>query len=244
MEAWYRRARLAGDKLFVPYGPDPPLAVPCLPAASAMAATPASPPASQHHPDHARHHPRRPHGLSRIEARTHSESRCSGSPVRGFYPRLFPSADHHGLACHHPHRHVSAVSSGQRFSACRWPPTCPMLPTSSAHGIPHGRVHRFARSRPRARSAPGFDRGFDTYDAGFHRRAGRRSLPVHRAPRRRGGRAHAGLVNQAPKDRFFIWVHLYDAHDPYDPPNLTRPATPPRPTTARLPTRILWWAHC
>jgi arylsulfatase A-like enzyme/Flp pilus assembly protein TadD len=72
---------------------------------------------------------------------------------------------------------------------------------------------------PEARSAPGFERGFDTYDAGFHRR--RPGEDRYHAIERRGGEvvAHAlAWLNVHQKGPFFIWVHLYDAHDPYDPP--------------------------
>jgi arylsulfatase A-like enzyme/Flp pilus assembly protein TadD len=72
---------------------------------------------------------------------------------------------------------------------------------------------------PSARSAPGFDRGFDTFDAGFHRR--RPGESRYQAIERRGGEvvAHAlAWLNLHPQGPFFVWVHLYDAHDPYDPP--------------------------
>jgi Flp pilus assembly protein TadD len=72
---------------------------------------------------------------------------------------------------------------------------------------------------PSSRSAPGFDRGFDTYDAGFHRR--RPGEDRYAAIERRGADvvAHAlTWLAQSPQRPFFIWVHLYDAHDPYDPP--------------------------
>src|SRR5450631_2507125 len=72
---------------------------------------------------------------------------------------------------------------------------------------------------PETRSAPGFERGFDTYDAGFQRRHAGESR--YQAIERRGGEvvAHAlAWLNAHPKGPFFIWVHLYDAHDPYDPP--------------------------
>jgi choline-sulfatase len=79
-------------------------------------------------------------------------------------------------------------------------------------------------------TAPGFDRGFDRYDAGFRiRRPGedryqtverrgdevtKRALAwLDEADRPRGGRAPSGA--EAP---WFEWVHLYDAHDPYEPP--------------------------
>jgi choline-sulfatase len=72
---------------------------------------------------------------------------------------------------------------------------------------------------PVSRSAPGFERGFDTYDAGFHRR--RPGEDRYEAIERRGGEvvAHAlAWLSVHQKGQFFIWVHLYDAHDPYDPP--------------------------
>ena len=72
---------------------------------------------------------------------------------------------------------------------------------------------------PTARSAPGFDRGFDTFDAGFHRR--HPGEDRYQAIERRGGEvvSHAlAWLSLHPRGPFFIWVHLYDAHDPYDPP--------------------------
>ena len=72
---------------------------------------------------------------------------------------------------------------------------------------------------PSTRSAPGFERGFDTYDAGFHRR--RPGEDRYQAVERRGAEvaAHAlDWLNQHPKGPYFLWIHLYDAHDPYDPP--------------------------
>jgi arylsulfatase A-like enzyme/Flp pilus assembly protein TadD len=66
--------------------------------------------------------------------------------------------------------------------------------------------------------APGFDRGFDTYDAGFHQAPGE---DRYHTTERRGGEvvdhALAWLGEHAGRP-FFMWVHLYDAHDPYDPP--------------------------
>jgi arylsulfatase A-like enzyme/Flp pilus assembly protein TadD len=68
-------------------------------------------------------------------------------------------------------------------------------------------------------SAPGFDRGFDTYDAPFHAE----DVWHDRKPdsRRQGSEVvmHAlSWLNQHPKGPFFLWVHLFDAHDPYTPP--------------------------
>lgn len=73
---------------------------------------------------------------------------------------------------------------------------------------------------PKASMAPGFDRGFDLFDAGYH---------VKRDPdqsryesiERRGmdvvSHAIAWLKNNR-QSPFFIWVHLYDPHAPYDAP--------------------------
>src|SRR4029453_4284408 len=93
---------------------------------------------------------------------------------------------------------------------------------------------------PRAGTAPGFDRGFDVYDAGFRlRRPGedryktierRGDEVVARAIRWLGAPGTAAPGTAAPgtaapstappstQHPFFLWVHLFDAHDPYDPP--------------------------
>jgi arylsulfatase A-like enzyme/cytochrome c-type biogenesis protein CcmH/NrfG len=67
--------------------------------------------------------------------------------------------------------------------------------------------------------APGFDRGFDTYDAPFHAE----DVWHDRRPgnRRQGSEvvAHAlGWLSRRPQGPFFLWIHLFDAHDPYNPP--------------------------
>jgi arylsulfatase A-like enzyme/Flp pilus assembly protein TadD len=68
-------------------------------------------------------------------------------------------------------------------------------------------------------TAPGFDRGFDVYDAGFHLR--RHGMDRYKSVERRAGvvvdRA-LGWLSQNHAGPFFLWIHLYDAHDPYDPP--------------------------
>jgi arylsulfatase A-like enzyme/Flp pilus assembly protein TadD len=83
---------------------------------------------------------------------------------------------------------------------------------------------------PRNGTAPGFDRGFDRYDAGFRlRRPGENR---YQTVERRGADVVARAlawrrdVRDAP---VFLWVHLFDPHDPYDPPpqNNRRPALPP-----------------
>ncbi len=68
---------------------------------------------------------------------------------------------------------------------------------------------------PRSGLAQGFDRGFDSFDAGFHATA--RGEDTYQSSRRRGAqiaaRAMAWLVhnNSMP---FFLWIHLSDADAP------------------------------
>jgi arylsulfatase A-like enzyme/Tfp pilus assembly protein PilF len=70
-----------------------------------------------------------------------------------------------------------------------------------------------------AKLAPGFERGFDVYDAGFHRR-----LPgedTYHSLERRGEVVLSHVVawlKKRPNGPFFLWIHLYDPHDPYTPP--------------------------
>jgi arylsulfatase A-like enzyme/Tfp pilus assembly protein PilF len=72
---------------------------------------------------------------------------------------------------------------------------------------------------PRGGLAPGFDRGFETYDAGFKVKRGKedRYATMERRGEEVVSRALAWL-GQRPPGPFFLWVHLYDAHDPYEAP--------------------------
>ena len=73
---------------------------------------------------------------------------------------------------------------------------------------------------PKGNMAPGFDRGFDHFDAGFHMKRDAEESRYDNVERRAGdvvGHAIAWLkVNR--QSPFFIWIHLYDPHAPYDPP--------------------------
>jgi arylsulfatase A-like enzyme len=72
---------------------------------------------------------------------------------------------------------------------------------------------------------PGFDRGFDVYDADYSWK-GYTPATRYQTIERRGGevveRALAWLNKQQSSKQqhapFFIWIHLFDPHDPYDPP--------------------------
>ena len=67
--------------------------------------------------------------------------------------------------------------------------------------------------------APGFDRGFEFYDAGYHlARPGEDRY--HSLERRAEDVAnHAlGWLSHNQEGPFFVWLHFFDPHDPYDPP--------------------------
>lgn len=72
---------------------------------------------------------------------------------------------------------------------------------------------------PEEQFARGFGRGFDTYDAGFqtwHFGQDRYQTNERRATT---VLAHAlTWLSKNSKGPFFLWVHLYDAHHPYEPP--------------------------
>jgi arylsulfatase A-like enzyme/Flp pilus assembly protein TadD len=70
-----------------------------------------------------------------------------------------------------------------------------------------------------AAMAPGFQRGFDVYDANFHQRkpGEDRYKSVERRAEDVANRA-LGWLSRHQQRPFFIWLHFYDAHDPYDPP--------------------------
>ncbi len=72
---------------------------------------------------------------------------------------------------------------------------------------------------PATAAAPGFDRGFDVYDADFHNP--RPGEDRYHSLERRGGEVASramGWLSHNSQGPFFIWLHFYDAHEPYDPP--------------------------
>jgi arylsulfatase A-like enzyme/Flp pilus assembly protein TadD len=99
-------------------------------------------------------------------------------------------------------------------------PKLPFLPELlHQHGYQTGAFVGSLILDPLDGTAPGFDRGFDVYDAGFHLR--RHGADRYQTVERRAEVVvnHAlGWLSQIPDKPFFLWVHLYDAHDPYDPP--------------------------
>jgi arylsulfatase A-like enzyme/Tfp pilus assembly protein PilF len=78
--------------------------------------------------------------------------------------------------------------------------------------------------------AAGFGRGFDTYDAPFHNR--KKGEDRYRSVERRAGAVvdHVlAWLNTHPRRPFFLWVHCYDAHAPYDPPEPYKTRFAPKP---------------
>jgi len=72
---------------------------------------------------------------------------------------------------------------------------------------------------PKSAAAPGFDRGFETYDAPFHIRG--QGEDRYHSVERRGMmvvESTSAWLDQHPQGPFFLWLHFYDPHDPYDPP--------------------------
>jgi arylsulfatase A-like enzyme len=70
---------------------------------------------------------------------------------------------------------------------------------------------------PKNGSAPGFDRGFTSYDAAFHqpRKGENRYLSTERRGDQVAARAMAWLAKN-PKGPLFVWIQLNDAHAPYE----------------------------
>jgi arylsulfatase A-like enzyme/Flp pilus assembly protein TadD len=67
--------------------------------------------------------------------------------------------------------------------------------------------------------APGFDRGFDFYDARFHNSKPGEDRYQSLERRAEDVANHAmGWLSHHQHAPFFIWLHFYDAHEPYDPP--------------------------
>jgi arylsulfatase A-like enzyme/Tfp pilus assembly protein PilF len=99
-------------------------------------------------------------------------------------------------------------------------PKLPYLPDLlHQHGYQTGAFVGSLVLDPLDGTAPGFDRGFDIYDAGFHLR--RRGADRYKTVERRADVvvSHAlGWLSQVANKPVFLWVHLYDGHDPYDPP--------------------------
>ena len=120
---------------------------------------------------------------------------------------------------------------GVRNFGDRLPPAVPFLPDIlHAQGYHTGAFVGSIILDPKNGFASGFERGFDVYNAGFHRqKTGER----REASMQRRGEVTLGYVlewvGQQHGGPFFLWFHLWDAHDPYNPPEPFRSRFPSAP---------------
>jgi arylsulfatase A-like enzyme/Flp pilus assembly protein TadD len=120
---------------------------------------------------------------------------------------------------------------GIRNFGDRLPPSVPFLPDIlHAQGYHTGAFVGSIILDPKNGFASGFERGFDVYNAGFHRqKTGER----REASMQRRGEVTLGYVlewlGQQHGSPFFLWFHLWDAHDPYNPPEPFRSRMPNAP---------------
>jgi arylsulfatase A-like enzyme/Flp pilus assembly protein TadD len=120
---------------------------------------------------------------------------------------------------------------GIRNFGDRLPPSVPFLPDIlHAQGYHAGAFVGSIILDPKNGFASGFERGFDVYNAGFHRqKTGER----REASMQRRGEVTLGYVlewlGQQKGGPFFLWFHLWDAHDPYNPPEPFRSRFPKAP---------------
>ena len=80
--------------------------------------------------------------------------------------------------------------------------------------------------------------GFDTYDDRIRRNPDEGARLEAERPGSEVVDAAIGVADNQATSRFFMWVHLYDPHAPYEPPggvSARRPAA--MPTTAKSRTR-------
>jgi arylsulfatase A-like enzyme/Flp pilus assembly protein TadD len=120
---------------------------------------------------------------------------------------------------------------GIRNFGDRLPPSVPFLPDIlHSQGYHTGAFVGSIILDPKNGFASGFERGFDVYNAGFHRqKTGER----REASMQRRGEVTLGYVlewlGQQKGGPFFLWFHLWDAHDPYNPPEPFRSRFPNAP---------------
>jgi choline-sulfatase len=120
---------------------------------------------------------------------------------------------------------------GIRNFGDRLPPSVPFLPEIlHSQGYHTGAFVGSIILDPKNGFASGFERGFDVYNAGFHRqKTGER----REASMQRRGEVTLGHVlewlGQHKGGPFFLWFHLWDAHDPYNPPEPFRSRFPNAP---------------
>jgi arylsulfatase A-like enzyme/Flp pilus assembly protein TadD len=125
---------------------------------------------------------------------------------------------------------------GIRNFGDRLPASVPFLPEIlHARGYHAGAFVGSIILDPKNGFASGFERGFDVYDAGFHRqKTGERR---ETSMQRRGEVTLNHVLEWLGHQRggpFFLWFHLWDAHDPYNPPEPFRSRFPNAPYNADI----------
>ena len=112
-----------------------------------------------------------------------------------------------------PYNHVSEFGAGLA-------PTLPYLPDQlHAAGYQTAAFVGTLALDARDGFAPGFDRGFDSYDAGF--RLPKAGESRYHTVERRGSEVVAralAWLQRTGKGPFFVWLELNDPHAPYQPP--------------------------
>ncbi len=125
----------------------------------------------------------------------------------------------HSLPRRLAHWNLSSVQSCRGSGSAAECGVCPTYPDLlHKHGY-HTAAFLGAYILDPAGTAPGFERGFDVYDANFHQRkpGEDRYKSIERRAEDVANRA-LGWLSRHQQRPFFIWLHFYDAHDPYDPP--------------------------
>ena len=188
--------------------------------------------ASQPAPRHHRHPARRPRGRVRRRRGPHAEPRRAGRARRALRARPERRAAHRALARDDPHRPLPARARRprqRRLLARRAPPDAGHA--AQGAGLPHGGVRgRLSRWPPPSASARA-----STRSARTSRRARSRARARSGRPTRWWTPPSPGWPRRADAP-FFVWVHLYDPHAPYDPPEpyRTRVRRPPLRRRDRL----------
>jgi choline-sulfatase len=101
------------------------------------------------------------------------------------------------------------------------PAEVPFLPAVlKAHGYTTAAFVGSVILDPKNGLAPGFDRGFDVYDAGYRVRKSPKESRYGVVERRAFDVVDRAAAWLKTKERgpYFLWIHLFDAHDPYEPP--------------------------
>ena len=182
----------------------------------------AQPPTAEHPAHHARHDARGSDGVSGVEARADAGARRLRAECHRLHPRLRAGADDDRVARDAAHRH--AIPPVHRVNDFGAPLPCDRAVSPGAPArrrLSNRGVRRIADPRSAQRDRAGIRSRLRR----LRRRlpaspAGRRSVPYGRTARRRGRHPCARLVSTARHLRraSFLWVHLFDPHDPYDPP--------------------------